>query len=109
MKRILKILLLSGTIFLLSLGVNAQEAKTENVKMKVDFHCGHGKSTLETKLKEVKGIESFVVDFETKTIDFNFDPKVITKDGIVEAIENIGFYTEFSDKTKELKRACSHH
>ncbi|MDR2009751.1 MAG: heavy-metal-associated domain-containing protein [Bacteroidales bacterium] len=109
MKKILKFLLLSGVIVLLNFSVNAQEVKTENIKMKVEFHCGHGKKALETKLKEVKGIESFVVDFETKTIDFNYDPESINKDGIVEAVENIGYYTEFSDRTKQLKSSCSHH
>lgn len=95
--------------------INAQEAKIaskkgdgEITKIKVDFHCRNGKKLIETKLSEVNGIVSVDADLATKVVSIKADPKVIDKDGLVEAIEKIGYYTEFSDRSKKIKRACSH-
>ncbi len=106
MKNLLKLALIS--IISISFSISAQAQSTEDYKVTVGFHCANGKQLLETKLAEVKGIESFVVNLETKVIDFKFDPAIITKEGIVAEIEKIGYYTEFSDKNKEIKKACSH-
>lgn len=108
MKNFFKSLLIIVPVLFFAASVFAQESKTAVFSCKVDFHCPNGQKLLETKLAEVKGINSFVVNFETKVIDFKFNPDVITKDGIVAEIEKIGYYTEFSDKTKEIKKACSH-
>lgn len=108
MTNFFKSILVILTISLFSLSVVAQEVKTADFSCKVEFHCANGQKLLETKLAEVTGITSFVVNLETKVIDFKFNPDVISKDGIVAEIEKIGYYTEFSNKEKEIKKACSH-
>jgi copper chaperone CopZ len=98
------------TIIFCVLGIYlfSQQVVTENFKVKVGFHCPNGKKLLETKLAEVPGIINFKVDLETKVIDFDFDPAQISKEQIIVKIEEIGYYTEFSDKNKPIKKACSH-
>jgi len=80
----------------------------EEIKIHVYFHCGHGKAKLENQLPQVEGIDEVYADLKTKIVTINFDNSIITKDEIVESIEKIGFYTEFSDKTKKLDSGCSH-
>lgn len=108
MTKIIKSFLVFFTISLFSISLFAQEVKTADFSCKVEFHCANGKKLLETKLAEVPGITSFDVNLETKVIDFKFNPDKITKEGIVSEIEKIGYYTEFSNKEKEIKKACSH-
>lgn len=108
MKTLLKFVLVASIVLGFSLTSSAQETGADEFKVEVGFHCANGKKLLETKLAEVKGIESFVVDLETKVITFQFDSAIISKDQIVAEIENIGYYTEHSDKNKEIKKACSH-
>lgn len=106
MKKLLTICFALFAVLSFSISTYAQDIS--ELKVKVDFHCPNGKQLLETKLAEVPGIKSFDVNLETKVIDFKYDSAVITKDGIVAEIEKIGYYTEFSDKSKEIKKACSH-
>lgn len=108
MTKIIKSFLVIFIITLFSISLFAQEVKTADFSCKVEFHCANGKKLLETKLAEVPGITSFVVNLETKVIDFKFNPDVISRDGIIAEIEKIGYYTEFSNKNKEINKACSH-
>lgn len=108
MTRFFKSIILVIAVTALSLTLSAQDARVGDFSCKVEFHCANGKQLLETKLAEVPGITSFVVNLETKVIDFKFDPEVISVKGIIAEIEKIGYYTEFSDKNKEIKKACSH-
>lgn len=108
MTKLFRLSLLLVSVFLFSATTFAQDAETAEFKVTVGFHCANGKQLLETKLAEVKGIESFVVNLETKVIDFKYDPTIISKEGIITEIEKIGYYTEFSDKNKEINKACSH-
>lgn len=104
MKRFLLTLLFG----ILGIYLFSQQVATENFKVKVGFHCPNGKKLLETKLSELAGIVSFNVDLETKVIDFNFDSAQISREQIIAKIEEIGYYTEFSDKNKPINKACSH-
>lgn len=108
MKRLFKSLLILVPVLFFALSIYAEDSKSTDFSCKVEFHCPNGQKLLETKLADVQGINSFAVNFETKVIDFKYNPDVITKEGIVAEIEKIGYYTEFSDKTKEIKKACSH-
>ena len=95
------ILLIAVTAF--SFTLSAQDARVGEFSCKVEFHCANGKKLLETKLAEVPGITSFVVNLETKVIDFKFDPEVISVKRIIAEIEKIGYYTEFSYKNRKIK------
>ena len=95
-------------------GANQVNAQTQTAsdgvfKVKVGFHCANGKRLLETKLAEVKGVEKVEVNLETKEVSIKHNPDVVSSSDLVKAIENIGYYTELSDKTKPLhKKACDH-
>ena len=103
----LLIILFLGLSF--SLSGYAQDSKTTDFKVMVDFHCMNGKAQLENHFAKIKGIESYEVDIETKAMTFKYKAKVISEDQIIKEIENIGFYTEFSDRSKPIKKACSHN
>jgi copper chaperone CopZ len=108
MKKLLTVFFALFVALSFSLSAFAQDNAATDLKVKVEFHCANGKALLESKLAEVPGIKSFVVDLETKIIDFKYDAAIITREGIIAEIEKIGYYTEFSDKSKEIKKACSH-
>lgn len=78
------------------------------LKVKVFFHCANGKKLLETRLAEVDGVVDVNADLETKVLSIKHKTAVITKEGLVEAIEKIGYLTEFSDPNKKINKACSH-
>jgi len=108
MKSLLSIALLG--FFILSAGCSmAQTAKdTETLKVKVFFHCPNGKKLLETKLSGAEGVQSVVADLETKVVTIIYDPQLLNQEKLVDMIEQIGYYTEFSDKDKKINKACSH-
>ncbi len=81
---------------------------SETFKVKVFFHCANGKALIEKKLGEVKDIESVVADLETKVVTIKYKSGELTHEKIIGLIENIGYYTEFSDQSKPIKKACSH-
>lgn len=99
------------TLFLGSGELKAQTLATEKgvFKVKVGFHCANGKRLLETKLQEVKGVQKVEVDLETKEVSITHNAEEVSTNDLILAIEQIGYYTEFSDKTKPLqKKACNH-
>jgi len=106
MKNLLKLfILITGISF--AVNTNAQDALTA-FNVKVDFHCPNGQKKVETGLAELDGVESIVVDFETKVVSLKYDESVINQEQIISKIEEIGYYTEFSDRSKPIKKACSH-
>lgn len=86
----------------------SDQKSTESFKVKVFFHCANGKALIEKKLGEIKEIESVVADLETKIVTVTYNSGSLTHEKIIEYIEGIGYYTEFSDQTKPIKKACSH-
>lgn len=98
--------LITFLFFALSIVIYAQE-KSE-IKIKTFFHCGNGKALIERELGKIDGINSAVADIETKVVTIQFDEKKHNKETLVAAIEKIGYYTEFSDKNKKIRKACSH-
>ena len=102
--------------FLLSIGYSMQASSQNNdlnrekeIKMKVEFHCPMGKATIEDELVKTDGVFSVVADLETKIVTVKYDKNKLDKDKIIVAIENIGYYTEFTPKDKPIKRACGGH
>jgi len=97
-------------LFLIGVGSVQAQVTAEPVvfKVKVFFHCANGKALLENRLGALKGVESVVADLETKVVSITHDPEVITKEKLIELIEQIGYLTEFSDPNKQIKKACNH-
>lgn len=77
-------------------------------KIKVHFHCPKGKALLENRLNAHQAIESAVADLETKIVTLKYNPDMVTEEYIIDMIEKIGYYTEFSDTTKKIEKACDH-
>jgi copper chaperone CopZ len=101
MKKLVLFLLLFVSVFVYS------QEKSE-IKIKTFFHCANGKALIEKELVKVDGVYSVVADLETKIVTIQFDEKKQNKENLVSAIEKIGYYTEFSDKNKKIRKACSH-
>lgn len=102
-------LIFFGFFFSLFLFANAQsESETVNYKIKVHFHCAKGKALLENRLNAHQAIESAVADLETKIVTLKYNPDMVTEEYIIDLIEKIGYYTEFSDKSKKIEKACDH-
>jgi copper chaperone CopZ len=108
MSKNIKLLIIVFLGLSFSLSGYAQDSKTTDLKVEVDFHCMNGKAKLENHFAEINGIKSYIVDFETKTLNLKYNSEVISKDQIIKEIENVGYYTEFSDRSKPIKKACSH-
>lgn len=83
-------------------------AKNNVFKVKVGFHCANGKKLLEAKLSEVNGVTKVVADVETKIVTIEHNSELVTTQALVEAIEKIGYLTEYSDPNKPINKACSH-
>ena len=76
--------------------------------IKTKFHCANGKALIEKEMVKVEGVKEVVADLETKVVTIKYDEKVINKDGLVAAIEKIGYFTEFTPESKPINKACSH-
>ncbi len=94
-------------LFVIASCVIYAQQKSE-IKIKTFFHCGNGKALIEKELPKVEGIYSTVADLETKVVTIHYDETKLNKESIITAIEKIGYYTEFSDKNKKIRKACSH-
>lgn len=85
----------------------AKDDKTANLKMKVEVHCSDGKARLIEGLKKVDGVKTVNVDVPKKTVDINYDPTKTDKDKLVKAVEQLGFYTEFTPKDAKVPNKCT--
>jgi len=107
MKNIRFILLALVVVFFA--GPNVQAGKTEEIKIKVTFHCVNGKALIEKELLKEDGVSSVVADLETKVVTIQYDSEKQTREKLVTAIEKIGYATEFTKEGTEINKACSHH
>lgn len=111
MKKFVPLFMIITLVFFFAgtqVSAQASNDKDSVLKVKVFFHCANGKKLLETRLAEVDGVVDVDADLETKVLSIKHKTAVITKEGLVEAIEKIGYLTEFSDPNKKIKKACSH-
>ena len=106
MKKIKFILLAVMVMFVA--GSYAQAGKTEEIKIKVTFHCANGKALLQKELIKEDGVSSADADVDTKIVTIKYDSEKQNKEKLVAAIEKIGYLTEFSKEGAEIKKACSH-
>lgn len=64
--------------------------------MKINFNvpevsCGHCKSSIETALEPLEGVEQAEVDIDSKSVEVVYDEAVIDRTGVVRAIESAGY------------------
>jgi periplasmic mercuric ion binding protein len=106
MKKIRFILLTVMVVFIAN--TYAQDVKTEEIKIKVTFHCANGKAMIEKELIKEDGVSSVIADLETKIVTITYDPLKQNKEKLVAAIEKIGYETEYSKKDADIKKSCTH-
>jgi copper chaperone CopZ len=99
------ILLIISALFLFSNFVMGQDA---SIDIKTAFHCPNGKALIEREMVKVDGVKTVVADINTKVVTVTYDAKKVNKEGLVAAIEKIGYTTEFTPENKTIKKACSH-
>ena len=64
----------------------------EQVKLTVDgMTCGGCVNSIQNALNARDGVQSATADLDSKLVTIQFDPAVIQRDGLVEAIEDAGF------------------
>ena len=56
-----------------------------------DISCGHCKTSIEGAVADLSGIETVEVTIDARTVDISFDEAVVTRDVIVDAIEDVGY------------------
>lgn len=105
-----KITFLIMTVLLLFVsGTYAQKVKSEEIKIKVFFHCPNGKATIEKELVKENGVISVSADVNSQIVIIKFDKKKQNKEKLVAAIEKIGYKTEFSKADVQPSKSCNHH
>ncbi len=56
-----------------------------------DISCGHCKTSIEGAVSALSGIETVEVTIDARTVDIAFDDAVVTRDTIVDAIQDVGY------------------
>lgn len=56
-----------------------------------DISCDHCKMTIEGAVNELSGIESAIVDIESRSVAISYDADTQSRDVIVSAIEEQGY------------------
>lgn len=58
------------------------------------IHCSSCADTIRRNLEPIPGVESVVVDPESKIVDLRFEESVVTEEKIREKLEEIGFFPD---------------
>ena len=106
MKKSLLFIVISLFIVFSSQAQTKEDIK--EIKIKTIFHCGNGKALIEKELVKEKGVKEVKADLETKIVTVKYDAAITDKDKINEAIEKIGYQTEYTPKDKQINKACPH-
>ncbi len=56
-----------------------------------EIHCGHCKASIEGALQPMDGVASATVDVEGRTVGVVYDPEVVTRDTLLDTIEELGY------------------
>lgn len=109
-----KIVQISAVVFLLMAGNKAIAASnlssmkdleivsdSTTERFKVYGNCGMCKRTIEGSLNDQEGVNSSNWDKETKIIEINYDPSIISLDEIKMKITAVGYDTEEKRATEE--------
>jgi hypothetical protein len=111
MKIISKNLFLLFLIFLFGMISSVAQGEPENnqvLEIKVNFYCINGKKLLEARLADLDGVVDANANLEKRVVTVFYNIKEISKQEILDFIENIGFLTEYSDINKKIINGCGH-
>jgi copper chaperone len=65
---------------------------SQNIHLEVKgMKCQHCVNSISEALSALEGIESSIFDLETKTVSIDFDPAGVTREKIVDVIEELGY------------------
>jgi len=112
MKKILVPFILTAialTVFMLL--PNNTEAASKKASFEASITCDGCKNKIEKKMKGVDGVKTTEVNVESKTVNFDYDPEVITIADLKENVANLGFEVseanakQCSTKDKECSTA----
>ncbi|HXA00517.1 MAG TPA: heavy-metal-associated domain-containing protein [Cytophagaceae bacterium] len=85
----------------------------KTVEFKVSGNCGMCKNTIESSLKDAKGVKSSSWNKDTKVIKVTYDPAQISEEQIHQKISDSGYDTEKkkgSDKSyNSLHKCCQYN
>lgn len=56
-----------------------------------DISCGHCKSSIEGAVGDLSGVEKVEVTIDARTVDVAYDESSVSRDAIVDAIEDVGY------------------
>lgn len=56
-----------------------------------DISCDHCKHAIEGALPPIEGVESAVVDIESKAVTVDYDPQTASREALLEAMEAEGY------------------
>lgn len=74
--------------------------------MKIEFYanmtCASCEKTITKSLDKVKGIKKVSVDYVTEKVVVDYNPKLISKDTILETVENSGYSCSLEKKKKNI-------
>lgn len=91
------IIFLVGLILIVATSIactNSSAANPKTIEFKVTGNCSMCKKTIESSLKDVKGIEEGTWDVKSKMVKVTFDPAHISEQGIHNRIAGVGYDTE---------------
>ena len=77
------------------------------LKLKIYFNDIKAKSLIQKKLLKTKGIKKIIVDFNTKIATITFDSDKCNRIIINNAIEKLGFQTDFLMNEFKARKLCS--
>ena len=56
-----------------------------------EIHCAHCKSSIEGALRPLDGVKSAHVDVEARTVSVTYDEGAVSRDSLVDVIEDQGY------------------
>lgn len=106
-----KISLISTLILCLTASLAVGQTSTDTT-MIVNGVCGMCKTTIETAVGELEGVDKVNWDVDSKVLKVSFDQGILTLNDINSAINKAGYDTEFStgeDKAYQNLNPCCHY
>lgn len=88
MKNLKSLFVALALVFAMSFDASA---KSEQLSLNADMHCGSCKTKIEKTLKTLDGIEKTDINVEAKTVNLTYDSDKISKDKIVSTISDLGY------------------
>jgi len=106
MKKV-KIIFILFLIFFICIHQTSIAQNKKESHIKTHFHCANGKALIEKELVKEPGVMAVAADINTKIVTITYNADLTNEKKLVEAIEKIGYETEYTDPNKKINHACS--